>query len=76
MDAAARLRITPEPRLADSLATAYENTGVAEPGWGLRLRYAEEYAGGKDYVNATELLAPLGKQKAGEKAECGDHAAL
>jgi Flp pilus assembly protein TadD, contains TPR repeats len=67
MDAAARLRIKPEPRLVDSLATAYENTGATEQGWALRLRYAEEYAGGKDYVNATELLAPLGKQKAEKK---------
>jgi len=67
MDAAARLKIKPEPRLVDSLATAYESTGAAEYGSALRLRYAEEYASEKDYINAAELLAPLGKQKAAGK---------
>jgi len=67
MDAAARLKMRPEPRLVDSLATAYESNAQFERGSSLRLRYAEEFIQQKDYLNAQELLAPLAKLKAAGK---------
>jgi len=41
--AAARLKMRPQPRLVDSLATAYESNAQFERGSSLRLRYAEEF---------------------------------
>jgi Flp pilus assembly protein TadD len=72
MEAAARLNMRPEPRLVDSLAAAYENSGQFERGSSLRLRYAEEFIQQKDYLNAQELLAPLTKQKAVGKLGAAD----